>query len=274
MGLIERCEAGAEASAGRVEPVPLRREVRLEAVRFRYRAGSASPTIEDLSLDIPARRTTAIVGPSGAGKSTVADLIMGLITPEAGTIAVDGVPLAPDRIRGWRAGIGYVPQDTFLLHDTVRANLLWARPEASEAELVEALRQAAADSFVERLPSGLDTVIGDRGVLLSGGERQRLALARALLRRPQLLILDEATSALDSENERRILRAIEELHGQMTILVITHRLSTVRGADVIHVLEEGRLVESGAWDALLATGGRFRALCAAQGIGESTPALW
>ena len=132
---------------------------------------------------------------------------------------------------------------------------------------------AAAEEFVSRLPERLDTVLGDRGVLVSGGERQRLALARALLRRPRLLILDEATSSLDSENETRIQRAIEELHGQMTILVITHRLSTIRWADVIHVLEQGSLVESGTWNALLAKGnGRFRALCRAQGIDSRLPA--
>src|SRR4029453_5136105 len=152
---------------------------------------------------------------------------------------------------------------------TVRANLLWARPDASEADIRKALRLAAAEAFVTGLPNGLDTVLGDRGILVSGGERQRLALARALLRRPSLLILDEATSSLDSENEGRIQRAIDELHGHMTILVITHRLSAVRRADVIYVLEQGRVVESGPWEVLLAKAeGRFHALCRAQGVGS------
>ncbi|MEJ7810638.1 MAG: ABC transporter ATP-binding protein [Gemmatimonadaceae bacterium] len=270
--MIERCEArGAAPHAASPAAAPptlsLRRGVRFAGVGFRYRPDGDAYAVRDLDLDIPAGRTTAIVGPSGAGKSTVADLVLGLLTPETGTVSVDGAPLTPERVVAWRERIGYVPQDTFLLHDTVRANLLWARPGATEAQLRGALAQAAAEGFVTQLPQGLDTVIGDRGVLLSGGERQRLALARALLREPALLILDEATSALDSENERRILDAIERLHGCITTLLITHRLTAVRSADRIHVMEHGSLVESGAWDALLATDGRLAALCRAQGIG-------
>lgn len=152
-----------------------------------------------------------------------------------------------------------------MFHDTVRANLLWACPDAAAPELEQVLELAAAGEFVSRLPDGLDTVIGDRGVLLSGGERQRLALARALLRRPQLLVLDEATNALDYENESRIQLAIERLRQHMTIVVITHRMNTVRGADAIHVLDGGTLVESGTWNGLLArAGGRFRQLYDAQ----------
>jgi ATP-binding cassette, subfamily C, bacterial len=164
-----------------------------------------------------------------------------------------------------------VPQDTFLFHDTVRENLLWARPDAGDGEIRQALRLAAAEDFVSRLPEGMNTVLGDRGVRLSGGERQRLALARALLRKPSLLILDEATSNLDSENERRIQEAIEELHGSMTILIITHRLFTTRSADDIYVLEEGRLVESGDIDTLVTRKqGRFLELCKAQSIDTVT----
>jgi ATP-binding cassette subfamily C protein len=154
-----------------------------------------------------------------------------------------------------------------LFNDTIRANLLWACPGANEEEIDRALRLAAAEDFVRNLPEGMETILGDRGVRLSGGERQRLALARALLREPSLLILDEATSALDSENERRIQKAIEGLHGRMTILIITHRLSAIRGADIIHVLERGRLIESGSWEALMGNGnGRLSALAGAQGI--------
>jgi ATP-binding cassette, subfamily C, bacterial len=161
-----------------------------------------------------------------------------------------------------------VAQDTFLFNDTVRANLLWACPGANDQEIDRALRLAAAEDFVRDLPEGKGTILGDRGVRLSGGERQRLALARALLRSPTLLILDEATSALDSENERHIQSAIEGLHGRMTILIITHRLSTIRRADVIHVLERGRLVESGDWETLLdKESGRFSVLAGAQDIG-------
>ena len=273
MAVQARCEAAAEPRVQAKERLELRHSVRLERVSFRYEENGRAPALRNLELSIGARETTAIVGPSGAGKSTVADLVMGLIVPDRGRLLVDGLPLSPARMGAWREQIGYVAQDTFLFHDTVRGNLLWARPEATTEEMHQALRLAAAGGFVSRLPEGLDTVLGDRGVLLSGGERQRLALARALLRRPSLLILDEATNSLDSENENRVQRAIEELRGDMTILVITHRLSTVRRADVIHVLEQGSLVESGTWDDLFAReNGRFRALCMAQGIESGLPA--
>jgi ATP-binding cassette subfamily C protein len=191
---------------------------------------------------------------------------MGLIVPNQGWVLVDGMELNPERMKGWREQIGYVPQDTFLFHDTLKNNLMWAKPDAGEEEINQALRFAAAEEFVSGLSKGLDTILGDRGVLVSGGERQRLALARALLRKPSLLILDEATSSLDSENEKRIQNAIEKFHGKMTILVISHRLSTIREADVIHVVEGGHLVESGTWDTLIAKKGRFRHLRRVQGI--------
>lgn len=264
---IAECEAEAEVRPAAEPTLPeLRDAVRLHGVSFQYDTNSETRAIDDIDLEIVARQTTAIVGVSGAGKSTIADLILGLITPEAGTISIDAVTLTPERSRAWRSCIGFVPQDTFLLNDTVRANLLWAQPSASEQEVRLALRQAQSEAFVQRLPNGLDTVIGDRGVLLSGGERQRLALARALLRKPKLLILDEATSALDSENEQRIRGALADLGGELTVLIITHRLSTIRDADTIHVIDQGRLVQSGRWDELLAIpGGRFHSLCAAQG---------
>ena len=268
MEMQARCEAAAEPKAERPEEeVELREGIRFEEVSFAYHGEGGAPATIELDLKIRAGETVAIVGPSGAGKSTIADLVMGLIVPDRGRVVVDEVPLGPERRRSWRNQIGYVAQDTFLFHDTVRANLLWANPEANEEEINHALRLAAAEEFVSGLPNGMHTVLGDRGVRLSGGERQRLALARALLRSPSLLILDEATSALDSENEKRIKNAIEKLHGHLTILIIAHRLSTVRGADVIHVLERGRLVESGNWDALTSReDGRFAALCRAQGI--------
>ena len=267
MDMVLRYEASAEPRSERPEEAELRQGVRFENVRFSYdEAPGERPTISDLDLTIEAGKTTAIVGPSGAGKSTIADLALGLIMPSRGRVLVDGAPLGAPRIRSWRSQIGYVAQDTFLFNDTVRSNLLWAHPEADEEEINRALELAAAEEFVQRLPEGLGTILGDRGVRLSGGERQRLALARALLRRPSLLILDEATSALDSENEQRIQHAMEDLHGNVTILVIAHRLTTVRGADVIHVLEQGQLVESGDWESLLERNGRFHALAVAQGI--------
>jgi ATP-binding cassette subfamily C protein len=269
--ILKRCEAASESRGGPIEHIELRDGIRFEAVSFTYGEEEKKTAISDLDLAIRAGETTAIVGPSGAGKSTIADLVLGLILPERGRLLVDDSPLDAEHLTSWRQQIGYVAQDTFLFNDTVKANLLWAYPEAEDEEIEQSLELAAADAFVSRLPDGLETVLGDRGVRLSGGEKQRLSLARALLRKPSLLILDEATSALDSENETRIRTAIDGLHGSMTIVIITHRLSTIRGADVIHVLEHGQLVESGGWDELVGKkGGRFAALCTAQGIDGTT----
>lgn len=276
MDVYASSDAAAETRFSSAQPLDLERKIELRDVSFWYGSIDDAPVLRDLGLDVRAGRTTAIVGPSGAGKSTVVDLVIGLLVPTQGSIAIDGEPLSPQRLAMWRKQVGYVPQDVFLFHDTVRANLLLVDPDAGDEDLWSALRDAAAAEFISALPEGLDTVLGDRGVRLSGGERQRLSLARALLRRPSLLVLDEATSALDVENEQRIQEAIERLHGRVTILVVAHRLSTVRNADVIHVLENGRLVESGDWDTLVQTsGGRFRELCRAQGLladGSAAPA--
>jgi ATP-binding cassette subfamily C protein len=267
-GRIATLEAERERLAPSAGTHALAREIRFDDVSFAYPA-VGRPAVDGVRLVIEARRTTAVVGPSGSGKTTLADLVMGLVRPTAGRVVVDGRELDEAWLRGWREGIGYVAQDTVLFHDSVRENLRWAHPGATDEELWEALRAAAADGFVAALPEGIATVIGDRGVRLSGGERQRLALARALLRRPSLLILDEATSALDTENERRIRDAIAALHGRVTILLITHRLSSVRDADAIHVMEGGRLIESGDWSSLLARPrGRFRALWRSQEADE------
>ena len=266
MAVQASCEASAEPSAATLE-LDLADSMQLEGVTFSYEGDRAAAALEGVDLVIPAGKTVAVVGPSGSGKSTLADLVVGLIVPDEGQVLIDGVALTPERRRAWRREIGYVAQDTFLFHDSVRANLLVAQPHASDEELWQALESAAAADFVAALPEGLDTVLGDRGVRLSGGERQRIALARALLRRPALLLLDEATSSLDAENEKRIQGAVDKLRGQMTILVIAHRLSTVRNADTVHVLDGGRLVESGDWQALFhKERGRFRALCEAQGL--------
>ncbi len=233
-------------------------EVRLDHVSFSYEA-DRTPVLKDLSLTVAAGNVTAIVGASGAGKSTAADLINGLLAPTAGRVLVDGAPLTPHAARAWRGHVGYVAQDTVLFHDTVSANLRWANPEASEEEMVESLRLAACE-FVFDLPQGLNTTVGDRGMLLSHGQRQRLALARALLRRPGLLILDEATSSLDLENERRILDAIEKLHGQTTVLMIAHRVSAIQRAQTIYVIENGTVAESGDWQSLSGTSPRVSTL--------------
>lgn len=199
--------------------VEFKESIKLENVFFSY-GDENQFTLDNLNLEIPAGKTIALAGPSGAGKSTVADLVMGLISPDQGKVTVDGKPITPSSVASWRNRIGYVAQETFLFNETIRFNLKLARPDASEDDLKEALKMAAAYDFVSKLPEGMDTVIGDRGVRLSGGERQRLALARALLRKPSLLIMDEATSNLDSDNEKKILKAIDDIHGEITILMI------------------------------------------------------
>jgi ATP-binding cassette, subfamily C, bacterial len=245
------------------------RGIRLDGVGFAYADGAPEQheALDDVSFEIAPQQTTALVGPSGAGKTTLADLIVGLITPGAGTITVDARPLVGVTRARWRQSIAIAPQDPFLFHDTIRENLLWARPAASEQELWSVLELAAAATFVQELPAGLDTIVGDRGGRVSGGERQRIALARALLRGPELLVLDEATSSLDTEHELAIRNALAVLHGRITLLVIAHRLSTVRHADSIVVLDRGRVVETGTWEELSERdSGRLKSLISAGAI--------
>ena len=270
MRVIDGCEAHAERTPETVpEPLPLLREVCFDRVSYSY-AGASVAAIDGVSLVIPAGRTTAFVGASGAGKSTLADLLIGLLRPASGCIRIDGRALSADDTAAWRRAIGYVPQESFLLHDTVRANLLWARPDATEEQMWHALERAAAAGFLRSRRDGLDTIVGDRGVRLSGGERQRLALARALLMKPALLVLDEATSALDSHNEEQILGAVRDLAGSVTTVIVTHRLSAIRRADLIHVVDRGTIIESGTWTTLAGSGGAFAHLLSEQGLTSSS----
>ena len=262
--LVQDCEANAEPPSTERSARRVVRGLRVDNVSYSY-ASQDREVLKAISLAVPAGRITAIVGASGAGKSTLADLLIGLLRPTAGTLSIDDRTLQDSEVAAWRRAIGYVPQDGFLFHDTVRQNLLWAKPDATDDEMWRALERAAAAGFLRDRAEGLDTVVGDRGVRLSGGERQRLALARALLTAPDLLVLDEATSSLDPVNEQLILDAVRGLRGSVTTVIITHRLAAIRDAEVIHVLEDGRVVESGTWPELIARGGTFARLLAAQG---------
>jgi len=265
MNLEKQCLENSEVTESIGYKMELNNSVTFENVSFSY--NNKNFLMKNLNLNILAGKTTAIVGPSGAGKSTIADLVMGLIQPNEGKINIDKISISQNVIGSWRDQIGYVAQDTFLFNETIKFNLLLSQPKALTEDIIEALKLASPYDFVFNLSEGLNTFIGDRGVKLSGGERQRLALARALLRKPSLLILDEATSNLDSENERKILKAIDDLHGKITILIIAHRLTTIKNADYIYLLDNGQIIESGSWDELLNTEeGWFKDICETQGI--------
>ena len=234
-----------------------------EAVRFTY-PGRGAPALDGLSLQLEAGRTAALVGPSGAGKSTLAALLLRFWDPQAGRITLDGIPLPELTLDGLRQHIALVAQDTYLFNDTLGANIRLARPEASPEDLSRAVQRAALSDFVATLPQGLDTPVGERGVQLSGGQRQRIAIARAFLKDAPVLVLDEATSHLDAISEAQVRGALEALMQDRTVIVIAHRLSTVRDADTILVMQSGRVVESGSHAELLARSGAYARLVAWQ----------
>lgn len=220
--------------------------------------------LDQINLKLPIPGLTAVVGRSGAGKSTLVHTLLGLAEVNAGSIRLGDHELASTPLRAWRGAIGYVPQETTLFHASIRDNLAIVNPAVSDADVKLAVRRAHADDFIGAWPDGINTIIGDQGVKLSGGQRQRLAIARALLANPVLLLMDEPMSALDGKSEAEILRTVEDLRKEMGILIVAHRLATVRNADCICVLEDGRLVESGTWSELISRKARLHSLFEAQ----------
>ncbi|MET0528122.1 MAG: ABC transporter ATP-binding protein [Microvirga sp.] len=260
LAMRDTCRAEAEPPRGTAPGPVAARQIVFDHVSFAYGDGEAETdaggprgfALHDVSFVLPAKEITAIIGPSGSGKSTIADALMGLIEPASGAIRADDTTLGPNSYRAWRDSIAYVPQDSFLWHDTIARNLRVGRDELTDATLWEALEFADAANLVRKLPQGLETVVGDRGLRLSGGERQRIALARALLRNPQLLVLDEATSALDWESQAAIANSIRRLRGHMTVVTIAHRPSMVAFADWVVAIQDGCVVQHGAYAELAA----------------------
>jgi subfamily B ATP-binding cassette protein MsbA len=248
----------AELEAPGEQTAKFEREIAFDSVSFRY--GKGDLVLSEVSFRMPRGKVVALVGPSGAGKTTAADLLPRFHDPTSGQLLMDGVPLTKLTRRSLRALMGVVSQETVLLNDTVLANIAYGSPGATREQVEAAAKAANASSFIAALPSGYDTTLGERGTRLSGGQRQRIAIARALLRDPPILILDEATSALDTESERLVQQAIERLMHHRTVLVIAHRLATVRNADEIVVLDAGRVVQRGTHEELLQISGLYRRL--------------
>ena len=249
------------------QPLVVKRgAVRLDGVSFRY--GGDRRALPNVTLEAPAGQTVALVGHSGAGKSTILNLIPRFFDIEAGAVTIDGTDVRDVTMASIFQAVGLVSQEITLFDDTVRANIAYGKPGATDAEIEAAARDAGADTFVRELPEGYGTIVGEQGVKLSGGQRQRLAIARAMLKRAPILLLDEATSSLDTESERHVQAALDTLKRGRTTLVIAHRLSTVIGADIIYVIEGGRIVESGSHRELLARGGAYARLYALQFAAE------
>ena len=261
-GVID-LETEQETDRGQVSMPPVTQSVVYQDVTFLYE-GQTVPALSDVDLVIPAGQMVAVVGSSGSGKTTLANLLPRFYHPTAGAVLIDGVDIQSFTLASLRAQIGIVSQEVVLFDDTVFNNIAFGRQHAAEADVVQAAKLAYAHDFIERLPQGYSTMVGEKGIKLSGGERQRLAIARAILRDPPLLILDEATSALDTESERVVQLALTNLMAHRTTLVIAHRLSTVQRADRIVVLDRGTIVETGTHDELLLRGGHYKRLHALQ----------
>ena len=250
-----------------VELQPLQTLIRVENVSFNYRNNKRS-ILRNIDLDVNKGETVALVGESGGGKSSLTRLIQRLYDPKEGSILWDGVDLRDATIHSLRKQMALVTQETVLFNDTIKENIAYGKPGATEAEIAKAARIALADEFIAQLPNGYETLVGERGVLLSGGQRQRIAIARAVLMDAPVLILDEATSALDTESESIVQQALANLMQDRTSIVIAHRLSTIRKANKIVVMEKGRIVETGTHDELLAMSGTYKKLYELQFAGE------
>jgi len=243
-----------QIKSGRKVFEKLNESIKFEDVYFSY---GDEDVFKGLNAVFKKGKTTAIVGASGVGKSTIIDLILRFYDPTNGRILIDGTDLKELDLQTWRRAMSVVRQDTFLFNDTVRKNILLGDPEASESEVIKAAKLANAHEFIVKLPQGYDTLIGDRGLRLSGGQRQRLALARAIIRNPQILILDEATSALDTESEQLIQEALKEIERDRTTIIVAHRLSTIEKADNILVIENGKVIEEGSHAELIKKNGAY-----------------
>ncbi|MEK7106905.1 MAG: ATP-binding cassette domain-containing protein, partial [Patescibacteria group bacterium] len=248
LAYLDRARENEETLGGE-KGFSIKRELEFRDISFTY--PERGEVLSQVSFTLPKGSLTGIIGPSGSGKTTIADLLLRLIEPQKGAIFIDGLDAREIPVKAWRTHIGYVSQDAVLLNDTIASNISFYSPSLTREDVIESAKLANVHEFIKGLPEGYDTRIGDRGILLSGGQRQRVALARVLARKPELLVLDEATSSLDSASERAIQKAIDGLHGDITVVVIAHRLTTVSGADCLIVLKDGRVTEKGSPKELL-----------------------
>jgi ATP-binding cassette, subfamily B, bacterial MsbA len=257
----------APARSGRLRPISWRK-IRFEDVTFRYN-GQETPALENVAFEISAGSTVAIVGSSGAGKSTLIDLLLGFRDAQSGRVMVDNAGIDDLDCSAWRSRFAVVNQDPYIFDESIRFNIQYGRSGTDQQEMVEAAKLACADTFISALPDGYDTIVGERGVRLSGGQRQRLVLARALARKPEVLVLDEATNALDSVTEQAFQQALEHFTRSHTVIIVAHRLSTIQQADHILVLHQGKLVEQGDFSSLLARNGLFARMYELQNYGQT-----
>jgi ATP-binding cassette subfamily B protein len=256
-------EPDVERNVGKLPVAAVTGELRFESLQYRYSEGGR-PALDDITLTVVPGETVAFVGPSGSGKSTLLNVVLGFLRPTGGRLLLDGVDMQSLDLRTFRARVSVVPQESVLFEGTIRDNVTYGLSDIPDQVVLDALRDSNALEIVDAMPDGWDTVVGERGARLSGGQRQRIAIARALIRNPRVLLLDEATSSLDGESEKLVQDAVERLMGGRTTLIVAHRLSTIRAADRIAVLDRGALVEVGTHDELLAKSGRYATLFAAQ----------